>query len=286
MEPAGVEFSHSISVRRLNDPRRTSMPFTEADWLRVRQVGQGIDAELLAQDVRLTMGGEPTYVGIDEPESPQWNIDALGSMKRTRGLALIQCLRKRMAPGALLHYGQGKWYPGEPLPRWALSCYWRADGVPVWKDAKLIAQADHEYKFGATEAFRFMEALALRLQVSLENILPAFDPESESRNRLVTFFQSVAGNRRGNCVGRVSYGFLVRSVWCCRRAIRRLAIVFRPYRCPGSRQMSLNTSLMLSRSKIGSSSHRSPRSAWNSSRWIRRPIRFPQSWVSPKRRKC
>ena len=181
VEPAGVEFSHSISVRRLNDPRRTSMPFTEADWLRVRQVGQGIDAELLAQDVRLTMGGEPTYVGIDEPESPQWNIDALGSMKRTRGLALIQCLRKRMAPGALLHYGQGKWYPGEPLPRWALSCYWRADGVPVWKDAKLIAQADHEYKFGATEAFSFMEALALRLQVSLENILPAFDPESESK---------------------------------------------------------------------------------------------------------
>ena len=180
VEPAGVEFSHSISVRRLNDPRRPSMPFTENDWLRVRQVAAGIDAELIAQDVRLTMGGEPTFVGIDEPESPQWNIDALGSMKRTRGLALIQDLRKRMAPGALLHYGQGKWYPGEPLPRWALSCYWRADGVPVWKDANLIAQAHHDYSFGATEAFRFIEALARRLQVSLENLLLAFDPESES----------------------------------------------------------------------------------------------------------
>jgi uncharacterized protein (DUF2126 family) len=180
VEPAGVEFSHSISVCRLNDPRRPSMPFTEADWLRVRQVAQGVDADLIARDVRLTMGGEPTFVGIDEPESPQWNIDALGSMKRTRGLALIQGLRKRMAPGALLHYGQGKWYPGEPLPRWSLSCYWRADGVPVWKDANLIAQADHDYNFGATEAFRFMEALARRLQVSLENLLPAFDPGSES----------------------------------------------------------------------------------------------------------
>jgi uncharacterized protein (DUF2126 family) len=180
LEPAGVEFSHSISVRRLNDPRRASMPFTETDWLRVRQVALGVDAELEAQDVRLTMGGEPTFVGIDEPESPQWNIDALGSMKRTRGLALIQGLRKRTAPGALLHYGQGKWYPGEPLPRWALSCYWRTDGIPVWKDANLIAQADHEYNFGATAAFKFIEALARRLQVSLENILPAFDPESES----------------------------------------------------------------------------------------------------------
>ena len=180
VEPARVEFSHSISVRRLNDPRRPSMPFTENDWLRVRQVAAGIDAELIAQDVRLTMGGEPTFVGIDEPESPQWNIDAMGSMKRTRGLALIQDLRKKMAPGALLHYGQGKWYPGEPLPRWALSCYWRADGVSVWKDANLIAQADHDYSFGATEAFRFIEALARRLQVSLENLLPAFYPEFES----------------------------------------------------------------------------------------------------------
>jgi uncharacterized protein (DUF2126 family) len=156
------------------------MPFTEAEWLRVKEVAQGVDAELIAQDVRLTMGGEPTFVGIDEPESPQWNIDALGSVKRTRGLALIQGLRKRMAPIALLHYGQGKWYPGEPLPRWALSCYWRADGVAVWKDANLIAKPDHDYNFGATEAFRFMEALARRLQVSLENLLPAFDPESES----------------------------------------------------------------------------------------------------------
>jgi uncharacterized protein (DUF2126 family) len=180
MEPAEAEFSHSISVRRVNDPRLPSKPFTEADWLRVRQFAVSVDAELKAQDVRLTMGGEPTFVAVDDPESPQWNIDALGSMKRTRGLALIQGLRKRMAPGALLHYGQGKWYPGEPLPRWALSCYWRADGVPVWKDANLIALEDHDYSFGATEAFRFMEALARRLQVSSENLLTAYDTETVS----------------------------------------------------------------------------------------------------------
>jgi uncharacterized protein (DUF2126 family) len=180
VEPSGVEFSHTISVRRLNEPPRTAAPFTEAEWQRVCQVAQGIDAELLAHDVRLTMGGEPTYVGIDEPESPQWNIDALGTIKRTRGMALIQGLRSRMAPGALLLYGQGKWYPGEPLPRWALSCYWRADGVPVWKDENLIAKADHDYNYGAAEAFKFIQALARRLQVSLENILPAFEAESES----------------------------------------------------------------------------------------------------------
>jgi uncharacterized protein (DUF2126 family)/transglutaminase-like putative cysteine protease len=177
-EPANVDFSHSITVRRLNETPRPSKPFTEEEWLRVRQVAHGVDEELKAMDVRLTMGGEPTYVGIDDPESPQWNIDALGAIKRTRGLALIQGLRKRMAPGALLHYGQGKWYPGEPLPRWALSCYWRADRVPVWEATHLIAKEDGDYAFGAADAFRFMQALTRRLQVSSENALPAYDAEA------------------------------------------------------------------------------------------------------------
>jgi len=99
-------------------------------------------------------GGEPTFVCLDDPESPQWNIDALGDMKRSRGLAFIRALRERMAPHALLHYGQGKWYPGEPLPRWALSCFWRADGVRVWEDTDLIALENHDYGFATGDAFR------------------------------------------------------------------------------------------------------------------------------------
>ena len=191
-EPVGTDLSYSIFVRRMNDTRRLSKPFTsvrgrneprplsnpftEMEWAGVREVAYRIDADLKANDVRLTMGGEPTYVGIDDPESPQWNIAALGAMKRTRGMAMIQGLRKRIAPGALLHYGQGKWYPGEPLPRWALSCYWRSDGVPVWSKSDLIATEDKDYGFGAAEALRFMEALCRRLQVSGENILPGFNP--------------------------------------------------------------------------------------------------------------
>jgi len=178
-EPAGTDFSDSISVRRMNDPRRLSKPFSETEWAAIRQVAYRIDADLKANDVRLTMGGEPTYVGIDDPESPQWNIAAAGAMKRTRGLAMIQGLRKRIAPGGLLHYGQGKWYPGEQLPRWALSCYWRADGVPVWGNSDLIAKEDEDYGFGAADALKFMEALARRLRVSGENILPGFNPGAD-----------------------------------------------------------------------------------------------------------
>ena len=179
IEPANVDFRYSMAIRRLNDPPRPSKPFTEEAWLQVEQVAHRVDAELEAQDVRLTMGGEPTFVGIDEPESPQWNIDALGPMKRTRGLALIRCLCEKVAPGALLHYGQGKWYPGEPLPRWALSCSWRIDRVPVWENIDLIAREDQEYGCGAADAFKFIEALSRRLQVSSEDILPAFNREGK-----------------------------------------------------------------------------------------------------------
>ena len=180
VELANVDFRYSMSIRRLNDAPRPSKPFAEEAWLQVEQVAHRVDADLEAQGVRLTMGGEPTFVGIDEPESPQWNIDALGPMKRTRGLALIRCLREKVAPGALLHYGQGKWYPGVPLPRWALSCSWRVDRVPVWENINLIAREDHNDSLGAADALKFIEALTRRLEVSFENILQAYDGEAES----------------------------------------------------------------------------------------------------------
>jgi uncharacterized protein (DUF2126 family)/transglutaminase-like putative cysteine protease len=177
-ERASTDFSYEMSVRRLNDSRPLSQGDAEEQWHRIREVAHRVDADLEAHDVRLTMGGEPTYVGIDEPESAQWNIDALGDIKWTRGLALIRALREKMAPGGLLHFGQGKWYPGEPLPRWALSCFWRTDGVPVWEDVKLVALENHDYGFKAENALRFMRALTRRLQVTTENILAAFEKEA------------------------------------------------------------------------------------------------------------
>ncbi len=176
VEPARVDFSYSLQVHRLDDARSVAKPFTEAEWVAVRALAHRLDDDLLAADVRLTMGGEPTYVGVDEAESPQWNIEALGPEKRTLGLALIRALRARTAPGGLLHLGQGKWYPGEALPRWAFHCISRLDGVPVWEDATLFASETQDDGFGTAEARSFLEALCRRLQVSEENILPAFNP--------------------------------------------------------------------------------------------------------------
>ncbi len=176
VEHAKVDFSFEISVRRLNEAMKIERPYSDDDWAQVQKLAHAIDDDLLKHDVRLTMGGEPTFVGIDEPESPQWNIDALGPLKRTRGLTLIRRLRERTAPQALLLFAQGKWYPGEALPRWAFHCVSRNDGVAIWENGDLIAQEEREYGFTQQDALTFLQALSRRLEVSPENILPAYEP--------------------------------------------------------------------------------------------------------------
>jgi uncharacterized protein (DUF2126 family) len=74
---------------------------------------------------------------------------AFGPKTRKLAVELLGKLRDRFAPGGLLHFGQGKWYPGEPLPRWALGCYWRKDGVPIWEDPRLIAEDGKDYGYTA-----------------------------------------------------------------------------------------------------------------------------------------
>jgi transglutaminase-like putative cysteine protease len=183
VEPVKTEFSYSFRLDRLNKPRSIAQPLTDAEWERVRAVAHLIDAELETGDARLTMGGEPTYVGIDKPESPEWNLDAHGPAKRNRGMVLVQALRDRMGRGALLHYGMGKWYPGEPLPRWILSCHWRVDGLPIWEESALIAAEEVDYGYGPAEAERFIAALSRRLSVETNSILPAFNPEESESPR-------------------------------------------------------------------------------------------------------
>ena len=180
VEPEQVDFSFAITVRRVNEAPSLTNPYTDEVWDEIRAVAHRVDRELEAQDVRLTMGGEPTFVGIDDPESLQWNFAAMGPLKRTRGLELIRALRARTAPGGLLYLGQGKWYPNEPLPRWAFQCISRVDDVPVWEDPALFALETEQYPFTDADALAFLQALARRLGTSPENILAGFDPDNGS----------------------------------------------------------------------------------------------------------
>ena len=174
-EPCEVEFSHAMTVARVWEAPRVTKPYADADWLAMQALGERVDAALAARDVRLTQGGEPTFVSIDDMDGPEWNITALSPKKFALAETLAQRLKSRFAPGGMLHYGQGKWYPGEPLPRWALGIYWRADNVPVWCDAQWVAREDRDYGFRSADAKACIEALAVRLGLHTGHVLPAYE---------------------------------------------------------------------------------------------------------------
>src|SRR3984885_9626582 len=166
VDPCKVEFAHEMRVTRIHEDPRVTLPYTEEQWKRIEALGHHVDKQLEIGDVRLTMGGEPTFVSITDMEGAEWNTAALGPDKRRLSEQLIDRLRERFAKGALLHFGQGKWYPGEPLPRWALACYWRVDGQPLWRDPSLLAREGTPVtEYGPVDAQRFSETLARRLGV-------------------------------------------------------------------------------------------------------------------------
>ena len=172
---AEVDFGFAMKVTRVAEHPRITKPFSDNAWHDLNAVGAKVDAALAAGDVRLTMGGEPTFVSIDDFEAAEWNTAAVGPTKRILADQLIRRLRDRFAPGGFLHYGQGKWYPGETLPRWTFSLYWRTDGQPVWADASLIAEEGAQTGVTPVQAQALLQEIATELQVDAACILPAFE---------------------------------------------------------------------------------------------------------------
>ncbi|MCB1144892.1 MAG: transglutaminase family protein [Leptospiraceae bacterium] len=170
-----VEFAFDMKITRLDEKSRTTKPYTDEQWGRILDLGYQIDRDLNAQDVRLTMGGEPTFVSIDDMDGDEWNVDALGPTKKKYSLDLFMRLKKRFSTGALIHHGQGKWYPGESLPRWALSCYWRKDHVPIWRNPALFGDETQPMGYGELDAYRFIKKLTSYLDVTDRYILPGFE---------------------------------------------------------------------------------------------------------------
>lgn len=161
-----VEFDFSNTVTRILEDPRVTKPYSEEQWQQVLALGQFVDQELDANNVQLTMGGEPTFVSIDDMESPQWNTEALGRDKLSLAKSLLLRIRDRFAPNGLLHYGQGKWYPGEEVPRWALGVFWRKDNEPLWTRPELLARIDKDYGHTIDDAKKFGTTLCRLLQVN------------------------------------------------------------------------------------------------------------------------
>jgi uncharacterized protein (DUF2126 family)/transglutaminase-like putative cysteine protease len=175
VDPSEVEFDFAMSVTRIHESPRVTLPYTDAQWAAIDALGDRIDAQLRERDVRLTMGGEPTFISIDDMDGPEWNTAALGPHKRTLAEGLVRRLWSHYGAGGFLHYGQGKWYPGESLPRWALSAIWRRDGQPIWHDPALLADLAQPAGRTADDARRFAAHLSGQLGVGERWLLPAYE---------------------------------------------------------------------------------------------------------------
>lgn len=176
LEPCEVTFEHEMSVERVAESPRVTKPYTNEAWEEIFALGLDVDRQLEDSDVRLTMGGEPTFVSIDDVDEPEWNTEAVGPTKQQLAADLAERLRRRFAPGSLLHFGQGKWYPGEPLPRWAFSIYWREDEVPLWNDSSLIAlRDDRQTEATPDQAQALARGIAERLALDPDAVMPAFE---------------------------------------------------------------------------------------------------------------
>jgi uncharacterized protein (DUF2126 family) len=170
-----VQFGHEMAVTRIWESPRVTKPYTEEQWAGVLQLGEKVDTDLQAGDVRLTMGGEPTFVSVDDRDGAEWNTDALGPTKRMFAQDLVQRLRAEYGHGGFLHFGQGKWYPGEQLPRWALSICWRADGQPCWQDPSLFADERDPHAYTSADAKRFIVSLTGRLGLDAQYVQTGYE---------------------------------------------------------------------------------------------------------------
>lgn len=220
VDPCEVEFEHDMSIQRMLETPRVTKPYTEAQWSAIDALGGKLDSILDAGDVRLTQGGEPTFVSIDDFEAPEWNTAAVGPTKQGRARELIGRLAERIAPDGLMTFGQGKWYPGESLPRWAYSLYLRRDGQAILDAGLPDTPADlpESEWVGKAQAFgaQLAEALALNPEYAqplyedpwhyleqernLPENLDLSDPkldDPEARRRLTRVFERGLGTPTG-----------------------------------------------------------------------------------------
>ncbi len=175
MDKCEVAFDYSNEVVRVLEDPRVTKPYSDEQWQCIDALGKAVDKKLKDYDVRLTQGGEPTFVSIDDMDSDQWNTGALGDDKLSLSKDLLLRMRDQFAPDGFLHYGQGKWYPGEELPRWALGCFWRHDGQPLWRNKEFLARIDKDYGVTTEIAEDFARKLTQRAGLRDSYLVPAYE---------------------------------------------------------------------------------------------------------------
>ncbi|MEO8474522.1 MAG: transglutaminase family protein [Chryseolinea sp.] len=174
-DKAEVTFSYKNEVERIHEDPRVTKPYTEEQWDTIITLGNKIDQDLHIGDVRLTMGGEPTFVSIDDLEAKEWNTTADGNHKRELGSQLIRRLKSSFGTGGLIHKGQGKWYPGEPLPRWLYTLVWRNDNYPIWRNDALLDLDDSKSAYTIKDVHNLGLLITKFLNVPSDHLQPALE---------------------------------------------------------------------------------------------------------------
>lgn len=175
LEPCETTFSFSNVVERIEETPRVTRPYAPTQWTEMLALGEAVDVRMETGDMRLTMGGEPTFVSAMDMEGAEWNEAADGVDKRKMAWDLSRRLQAHFAPAGLIHQGQGKWYPGEPIPRWQYAIYWRKDGQALWEDPDLFADPNQTGQTSPEQSRAFARALAEALSLPPENAIPAYE---------------------------------------------------------------------------------------------------------------
>lgn len=175
LEPAETTFHFEMSVQRLDSQPTSLRPYTDSTWEKIDRLGRQVDEDLQKEKIKLTTGGEPTFVFLKDPDSPEWNLTADGGRKKEVAARLLYRLAAQFSPGGMLFHGQGKWYPGEPLPRWALSSFFRRDGKPLWNRPERLARLGETYTYQLSDAKRLLTKIAERLGLDAAALRPAVE---------------------------------------------------------------------------------------------------------------
>ena len=176
-EPCESVLEFSNTVTRIHEDPRVTLPYSDEAWRKIHDVGRSVDERLAAADVRLTVGGEPTFVSVDNQVDDEWTTAADGPHKRRLASDLAARLKGVWAPQGLIQRMQGRWYPGEPLPRWQIALYWRTDGRPLWTDDTLLADPwlDESTPVNDEAAYQVLEGIAHSFGLPLSQVRPAYE---------------------------------------------------------------------------------------------------------------
>jgi len=177
-EPVETIMEYANRVWRLEEEPRITLPYTPPQIDHIQRLGEAVDERLQAAGLELTMGGEPTFVSADDMTSAQWTVAADGPDKRQIANRLAAALADRYAKGGLVQRSEGKWYPGEPLPRWQIGLIWRSDGEQLWSDPALLADPldpTGSNPNAAASAERLARAIAANFGLPDDQLQPAFE---------------------------------------------------------------------------------------------------------------